>query len=221
MQSTSRARIRNHRTINLDPWTRVEGTLRVGGKPKANVPIWINRFDHREDFPDVLTIWETTSGPEGQFVFERVWAGKGWIGPRLMISPGNGAAEATSVRTIWGVYPLGKTVRIDLAGDGRRVVGKLGPPPGYDKPVPWNFTMIQVAPIGTGGRVPNVHFHATVGPDGAFQIDDVPAGEFLFDATVMHNTWRHGNVSHHFFVPALASGQSAMPLDLGVLTLSP
>jgi hypothetical protein len=209
----------NRRTIQLDPWTRVEGTLRVGGQPKANVPIWINRFDHRQDFPDVLTIWETTSGPEGRFVFERVWAGKGWIGPRLMFSPDKGAAEATSVRTIWGLYPLGKMVRIDLNGNGRRVVGKLRPPPGYNKAVPWNFAMIQVAPVGATGSVPNVHFHATVGPDGSFHIDDVPAGEFLIAGGVMLNSFPGGNFEQHFFVPANASGQSAEPLDLGVLTL--
>ncbi len=209
----------NRRTIHLDPWTRVEGRLRVGGKPKADVPIWINRLDHREDFPDVLTIWETTSGPEGRFVFERVWAGKGWIGPRLMLSPDKGAAEAISVRWIWGSYPFGKTVRIDLNGNGRRVVGKLRPPPGLDKPVPWNFTMIQVAPIGAKGAVPNVHFEATVGPDGAFHIDDVPAGEYLIAGGIMLNSFPGGNFERHFFVPAIASGQSAEPLDLGVLTL--
>jgi hypothetical protein len=209
----------NRRTIHLDPWTRVEGTLRVGGKPKANVPIWINRFDTRKDFPNVLTIWETTSGPDGRFVFERVWAGKGLIGPRLMLSPEKGAAEATSVRSISGTYPLGKTVRIDLNGNGRRVVGKLRPPPGDHKAVPWNFAMIQVAPVGATGSVPNVHFHATVGPDGSFHIDDVPAGEFLLAGGIMLNTFRGGNFEHHFSVPAIANGQPVVPLDLGVLTL--
>jgi hypothetical protein len=169
--------------------------------------------------PFIAINWDTITGPDGRFVFERVAAGKGQVGPRLLISPYTGAAEATSVRTVRATFPLGQTVQIDLAGNGRRVVGKLRPPPRDNKPVPWNFTMIQVAPVGAKGAVRNVHFEATAGPDGSFHIDDVPAGEFLFDATVMKVS-SSGHVDRHFVVPAIASGQSAEPLDLGELTLS-
>jgi hypothetical protein len=212
----------SNRRTTLDPWTRVEGILRVAGKPKANVPMWIYRNDARsgDDVPYISTSWDEKTSPDGRFVFERVAAGKGQIGPRLNFTADKRPAEATSARLIRAKFPLGKTVQIDLAGNGRRVVGKLRPPPGYDKPVPWYSAMIQVAPTGAEGRAPNVYFLATVGPDGAFQIDDVPAGEFLFDATIILSTFPGGHLSHRFFVPALASGPSAEPFDLGELALS-
>ena len=60
----------NHRTT-LDPWTRVEGTFRVAGKPKANVPMWIYRNDARsgDDVPYISTTWDEKTDPDGHVRF--------------------------------------------------------------------------------------------------------------------------------------------------------
>jgi hypothetical protein len=212
----------SRRTIQLDPWTRVEGTLRVGGRPKANVPIWIrmNRADTKseDEAPYIATNLDTKTNPEGHFVFERVPAGKGQIGPRLRISPSTGAAEATSVRSIRAKFPLGKTVHIDLAGNGRRVVGKLVPAPGYGNAVSWNFAKIDVLPNSSQESAAHPYFQATVGRDGSFYIDDVPVGGCWLVAGFMKEP-SPGRLELRFFVPALASGQPSIPFDLGVLTL--
>lgn len=207
------------RTIHLDPWTRVEGTLRVGGQPKPNVPIqiWLNRSDWRpDDGPYIGSNLLATTSPDGRFVFERVAAGRGHVGPAVTMGP-EGAAQATSSRKVWTKFPLGQTVRIDVGGNGRRVVGTLRLPPGSDKPVPLNLVVIRVAPTGAADRAPNLLFSATAGRDGTFHIDDVPAGEFELTARFWFRK-PNAHLSQHFVVPAIASGQSAAPLDLGVLT---
>ena len=211
-----------HRTIHLDAWTRVEGTLRVGGQPTANVPIQIrlSRTDARLEDQFWFYIGRgllATTGPDGRFVFERVATGKGRIGPAIAIGP-EGAVQAISSRQTWVKFPLGQTVHVDLGGNGRRVVGKVSAPPDPEKPVRLNFTTILVVPKGQADRTPNFDFYATVGRDGTFHIDDVPEGEFDLTAWLSLRK-SNGRLSHHFVVPAIASGQSAAPLDLGVLTL--
>src|SRR5580704_12488066 len=77
------------RTINLDPWTRVEGTYRAGGKPRAKTPITIEQLElrpFRNSGPQIGWRYSTITDAEGRFVFERVPAGRGWIGRDLQVA---------------------------------------------------------------------------------------------------------------------------------------
>jgi hypothetical protein len=195
-----------HRTIHLDAWTRVEGTLRVGGQSQANVliQIWLKRSDvprpdddARSQFFYIGRNLRATTGPDGHFVFERVATGTGQVGPALAIGP-EGAAEAISSRPVWTKFPLGQTVHIELGGNGRRVVGKFRLPPGTDKPVPLNLVSIHVAPKGATARAPNLDFYATAGRDGTFHIDDMPAGEFELTAQIVLLVKSHAHLNRHF-----------------------
>jgi hypothetical protein len=60
-----------HRTINLDPWSRVEGIYRAGGKPLANIPIAIHgvAYLRGDSGPQISSSCDTISGPDGRFVF--------------------------------------------------------------------------------------------------------------------------------------------------------
>jgi alkaline phosphatase len=211
------------RIIHLEPWARVGGTFRIGKMPEANVPITINvegLHSYGNDVPSIFTHHETTTGPDGRFVFERVIAGRGRIGRRLILTGRDGSAEETSSCMIAADFPGGNTVHIDLGGSGRAVVGKLQPPDGVRETIRWNHALVVVATEGAEVRPEGVYITATVGRDGRFHIDDAPAGDYFVSARVD----REGAVplllnGHRLIVPPTKEGESAQRVDVGTLTL--
>ena len=169
------------RIIHLQPWSRVEGTFRVGKSPAANVPIRLevaDVFSYGPDVPSIFNHHPATTGPDGRFVLDRVIPGRGFIGRNILLTVDDGAAEVASACTIPADFPAGKTVHIDLGGTGRPVVGKLQPPEGFTGKVRWNFAGIQVEPVRAEPRRAAPASHVTVDRDGSFRIDDVPAGDY-------------------------------------------
>ncbi len=156
----------NRRVIHLDPWTRVEGVYRIGGKPQANIEISINRGDtmvYGVHVAHISTEDEATTGPDGRFVFERVMAGNGWIGRRIVFMVNSGAGEVTWSHSVPLKFPLGKTIHVDLGGNGRTVSGKLQAPAGFKKEVKWSFALVDVVPRAAGAAPPK----AATGPVSA------------------------------------------------------
>src|SRR5262249_46634944 len=105
------------RIIRLEPWSRVEGTFRVGKAPAGNVPVETNvpRVDSR----GLYSTHRSPTGPDGRFVFERVIPGTGRIGREMTFMVNEGATEVTSSHKIGMDFPSGKSVHIDLGGTGR------------------------------------------------------------------------------------------------------
>jgi beta-lactamase regulating signal transducer with metallopeptidase domain/uncharacterized GH25 family protein len=219
----------NRRIINLDPWTRVEGIYRVGGKPRANIPITIlrgdtmlagdgNRMGRPDPVPHIVTFDDVTTDPNGHFVFERVMAGHGTVGRRLMLTSNDGAMEVSSQCRVETKFPLGKTLHLDFPAPGHAVVGTLHRPISNTKKVRWSFAMVEIEPQKTADGTRHQHFSASVAPDGTFRVDDVPAGDCslnvrfqLGDGGFLFN--------HHFRVPNANATPSTPPLNLGLLTL--
>src|SRR5262249_17539587 len=108
------------RIVRLEPWSRVEGAFRVGKTPPPNRPIEINvpRLNSRS----IFSTRQSTTGPDGRFIFERVIPGTGRIGRNITFMVNEGATEVTSSCKIAASFPSGKTVHIDLGGTGRPVV---------------------------------------------------------------------------------------------------
>jgi beta-lactamase regulating signal transducer with metallopeptidase domain len=219
----------NRRIINLDPWTRVEGIYRVGGKPQANIPITIlrgdtmlagdgNRMGRPDPVPHIVTFDDVTTDPNGHFVFERVMAGHGTVGRRLMLTSNDGARDVSSQCRVETKFPLGKTLHLDFPALGRAVVGTLHRPIGDKKKVRWSFAQVEIEPEKTADGTRHQHFTASVAPDGTFRVDDVPAGDCSLNVR-----FQLGDggflINHHFRVPNANATPSAPPLDLGVLTL--
>lgn len=206
--------------IRLEPWARVEGSFRVGPEHMANVPITINMtgpHSYGEGVPSIFTHYDTTTGPDGRFVFERVFADKGWIGRRIMLSSKDGAAEAISAITVPVEFVGGKTSRVLIGGTGRAVVGKLQPPAGFEGRVPWNFALLDVRAIEKLETSPS--FSVSVDRDGSFRIDDVPEGKYILHLQDFQRKLPGSLTPLPITVPALDAKAPEKPLDLGVLTL--
>ena len=111
--------------VTLMPWGRIEGVLKIGKKPAPNQKIgaWLanHSFSGRVDY-------DTRTDEHGRFVLERITPGaitvyryvdtpdhRGWI-------PSNPVFVEVSP---------GQTVRVEVGGSGRPVIGKLKVPQGF------------------------------------------------------------------------------------------
>jgi beta-lactamase regulating signal transducer with metallopeptidase domain len=208
--------------IHLEPWARVEGTFRIGKALAPSVPITLDvaRLHGNERVtPRFYIQYESATGPDGRFVFERVIPGKGRIGRRLSLTVDTGATEVTSVYTIPAEFLSGTTNQVDLGGTGRAVVGKLRPPDGFKEKVRWNFALVTVRSAAAEPNANSPQFTATVDLDGKFRIDDVRAGDYSLAVDLFQGVAAGGLQGHRFTVPRAEDDRSSKPVDLGTLTL--
>jgi hypothetical protein len=210
------------RIIHLEPWSRVEGTYKIGKSPAANVSIEIdvsrmNSFG--QDEPRIFTQHRSTTGPDGKFIFERVIPGTGRIGRRITFLVNEGATEVASAYMIAAEFPAGKTVHIDLGGMGRSVVGRLQPSEKFLGEVRWNFADISVESAAADSRSAKPYFTATVDRDGRFRIDDVPPGDYSLRVDFMRDNAAGQLRNHRFKVPSIEGPSASQPVELGVLRL--
>jgi hypothetical protein len=202
--------------INLDPWTRVEGSFLSGGRPISGVTILIlGDQTHDVDFWGV-----TQTGADGRFVFDRALRGKGWVeafGMQGMF--GKTRVSLNSRCGIQAKFAPDKTVRIDFGQSGRPVVGKLQLPPQATDSPPWPSAHVYVRGRGTNFDTPSIVFDAKVDQEGAFRIDDVPTGSYMVDVAFDKRTETRLHLSQQFSVSIRDGKTEARPLDLGSLTL--
>lgn len=209
-------------TLILEAWARVEGTFRVGKDAVSNVPLLINSeilSSYGDGVPHVQAQQKATTGKDGRFVFERVLPGRSRIGRDLRLTVNDGALEATSSCLIAADFRAGDTTHIDLGGSGRAVVGRLRPPEGFQGTVNWNFALINVQAAGDDQlRENGPSCTATVGRDGSFRIDDLPAGDYTLGVRFSREAAGH-LFDYRFTVPP-AKEKPNQPIDLGALILN-
>lgn len=146
------------KTIRLEPWARVEGTLRTGGVLSLNVPVTIGRewqLPYPLDDRNVMANYSTKTGKDGRFVFERVIPGSGYVSRPTDSTPDDDAGNSISSGMVFVRFRSGKTTSVDLGGTGRPVVGKLEPPEARRGEIKWNLA--QVIAIPSPPEVPRIN----------------------------------------------------------------
>jgi hypothetical protein len=230
--------------LTVRPWGRVEGTLRIGRRPGAGLPLALS-YDRIGDTPATIPWWsgKATTDDAGRFAFERVMPGEVAIAREVLIKqmPSSqtwGRSQSTRVK----VSP-GTTARVDIGGAGRPVIGKLTAPAGLAGPIDWTFSInnlsrkvspIQAALLRSGlektTHLASGGYTVKLGADGSFRIEDVEAGAYNFLITVHEpprDPFRAGlgqkvlaTARLEVVVPPMPSGRSDEPLDLGAIPVT-
>jgi hypothetical protein len=212
----------NRRRITLDPWTRVEGTYCVGGKPLGGVQMSLFAGEMGplgDDGPNITLRSRTTTGPDGRVVFERVAAGHGQIHREVKWMPRIGYTEAASACAVYLDFPIGKVVKVDIGRHGRAVIGRLKPPRGFGKPVLWQFAHVAITPDSDNREAKNRRYTASIDQDGRFCVDDVPPGRYELDSGLMNEFAPGRLVGVSLTVPGEKIRPLNQPLDVGELEL--
>jgi thiol-disulfide isomerase/thioredoxin len=138
--------------VRLQPWARVEGTLRIGAEPGTNETVrladaFAPEAYYPRAFPPYAISVETTTDAAGRFVFPRVPPVdvKVFHAPKL----GRGEARLVPITQITNLtLKAGETRETTLGGQGRPIVGRVVLK-NFDKPIDWQdqvFWMESLAP---------------------------------------------------------------------------
>jgi peroxiredoxin len=230
--------------LTLQPWARVEGTLREGSKPLAGEWIYLSRTHHgsrieRETFRTQHDARAKTDA-DGHYVFPRVAPGDLWISWRNYWN-----------QTRYSDIQSGQTNIVDIGGRGRPITGRvlladsnaqvaqvrfhgnLWPSTPHQMRLPPNWSELSAkeqdsltaawekspdAKLYNQEKVPTDFRPAA---DGTFIVSDIPAGDYSIIVTYKFNDpptspiIGRGDIS--FTVPKMPGGRSDEPLDVGVI----
>jgi thiol-disulfide isomerase/thioredoxin len=133
--------------VRLQPWARVEGTLKIGAEPGAHEAVRLaDAFTpeayYPRSYPPYAISVETTTDAAGRFVFPRVPPVdvKVFHAPKL----GRGEARLVPITQITNLtLKAGETRAMTLGGQGRPVVGRVVLK-NYNKPIDWQDQVFWV-----------------------------------------------------------------------------
>jgi thiol-disulfide isomerase/thioredoxin len=146
------------KTVTLQLWGRVEGTVRVGTQPGKSLPIWCRTSFNEEwagygNEPYVFMDYRTTADESGQFSFDRV--PPSFIRASRAITFGDGRTTG-SHQTGSIVLNPGETVTVALGGVGRPIIGQLVPSQEFETLPDWTFARIECTPMPERDERPNI-----------------------------------------------------------------
>ena len=183
--------------VVLEPWGRIEGTIRSGGSPAANHHVMASQAPLGPVVPQVPYSRTATSDSEGRLVFERVPPGKLELARLTNVHGDQPGPIGLSHHTTVDVKP-GETAHAVIGGGGRAVVGRIeiigheflahwpsemqslvGEPPGVAPPTMQpggDFSVFARSMAKYERQVPKYFF--PVRSDGSFSIEDVSLGAY-------------------------------------------
>jgi RNA polymerase sigma factor (sigma-70 family) len=233
--------------VTLVPWGRIEGVLMIGKNFATNqkVSAWLNKhsFDGRVDY-------DTKTDARGRFVFERVTPGAITVYRYVDTPDHRGWIPSNPVFV--DVNP-GQTVRVEVGGSGRSVIGKLAIPQGFrlsdlvcgfsklstirhkprqpddypdysrEQQDAWYESFFKTAE-GKKFHQDERAYAVDLGDEGAFRIEDVPAGQYVLTLPFRGRTSSDESellalAQRDVTVPTMSGGRNDEPLDLGTTRL--
>jgi len=223
--------------IMLQPWGRIEGTLRIGGSAGSNCAVSLAPSE--VPLPDTPHV---SLNPQG-FVVRTDDQGRFAI---PFVPPSKFAAcpviKNTYSRGILVTVEPGSAQRVDLVvGGGHAITGRFV----WSEPgtmIRWNSPNHRFSLTGNPSRPAQpgtvesaqsdegglVSLAFGVGADGSFRVDAIPEGTYRLEAWIGQDTAddperisipfrRLGAVARDLVVKGAEGGTDARPLDLGVL----
>jgi RNA polymerase sigma factor (sigma-70 family) len=230
--------------LRLQPWSCVEGTLRIGSQPGANKTVWIHKVQQFGGPLYFQAHLNAITDGDGRFSFEGVPPGEWETWPhnvKLQVVPG-------------------QTNRLSLGGMGRKVIGRItggDPNEPYDKrgyrislatksfaePPPlriqfdslddylgaksaWSMRSMSFQHSEAGRRAqPSRSYSPQIQPDGTFAIDEVLPGDYSL--SIAGDPLRHDpltmdaleNIFREVVVSGLTNADAAT-LDIGGLEVN-
>jgi hypothetical protein len=211
--------------LKLQPWGRIEGSLKAGTKPVANEQVQFQPDKPRLNNGRIYFGYTSNTNPDGHFALERVVPASGKISQMVTRTDGtyytSGILRSESIR----VKP-GETTQVDIGGKGRPVIGRIAATNADGTPFNWVGNELGSVVFQSVLGITFGQFHQfAVAADGTFRVDDLPAGPYqltvqLTGPTIggrVPNGQTRGTVKHAFAIPKIEGGRSDEPLDLGVI----
>ncbi|HTS18905.1 MAG TPA: sigma-70 family RNA polymerase sigma factor [Verrucomicrobiae bacterium] len=207
--------------IVVQPWGRIEGTLRIGSRLAANETIIAST-----GLKNVSPSTEVKAGTDanGNFVMAEV--------PPLLLRLRREREQRIGASRTWFSHRMdlgtvdvrpGQTRQVVLGGTGRSVVGHLLAPPGYTKSIDWRRYRVSMTPSVTDDG----WFDATVADDGHFRFEDMVSGNYHLEVTTLA-VWEDprttagsliSKATREVTVSPAADGSTDEPVDLGDIEL--
>ena len=236
--------------LTLQPWARVEGTLREGSTPLAEQTIHLSRthFGSKIEKESFRAVHDTTTKTDaaGHYVFPRVAPGDAWISWRT------DRGGKYDVQTRYFDIQPGQSLIADIGGRGRPITGRavladtdaqvkfygsVWPRTPHQMRRPPNWSELsadkQAALTAAWEKSPDAKLYNQekcsidfrLAPDGTFTVPDLPAGNY--GITVIH--WSGAPVSSRIIsrgnvpltVPEMPGGRSDEPLNVGEIKVYP
>ncbi|MHC5538375.1 carboxypeptidase regulatory-like domain-containing protein, partial [Singulisphaera rosea] len=218
--------------MTVEPWGRVEGTLRIGSKPGAAQDIHL-LYERQGDSTQAIPFFSgrATTDASGRFVFERALPGKGSVARSIPLGRmRTGYSHSTPVQ-----IRANQTTRVAIGGVGRPLIGRVVMPADRNAPVDWSFGLgsIMTKPSLSQrlGLLATRSYTAKIEPDGTFRTEDVEPGSYTLILSLEappsnpnglgFNNNNLGAARREFDIPTRPGGRSDDPFDLGTIELVP
>jgi hypothetical protein len=139
-----------NKTITLEPWGRIEGTVKVGTQSAKNVEVdclvtFADGYSNSRNEPRIHMTYEATTDESGKFSFDRVASSFVNVTRRINFCEANGDVYVWqgSHSTDRIALNPGETATVMVGGVGCPVVGKLVQAKEFEPPIHWAFAMIE------------------------------------------------------------------------------
>lgn len=200
----------NRSKIALQPWGRIEGVLRLGTQPGTNELVLLFAAPALHGIPFDSQAYHDKTDRDGKFVFTDVPPGT-WLISHGSEPPWDG--DPVTVEA-------GKTNHVTIGGTGRPVIGRL-----LISAATNAYYDYYTAGLYSPGREIYARQQLKDGTgkwvmDGAFRVEDVPAGTWWFLAEFVRSGKIIATLGRTVVVPEMPGGRSDEALDLGTMETS-
>ena len=213
--------------IALEPWSRVEGTLRIGRGPGAKQTVGMRGLDPATGKPQYPFSMNAKTDDAGRFVFEHVPEGTMEVFRVTDFHEGMSGVIGWSHVTKIQVAAAG-TNEVTFGGFGRQVIGRIRTSL-TNTVVDWKRDLQRLVAVRTEDP-----YYLAVRQDGSFLADDVPPGKYrlelrlteppadaLSDERFMPRGRELSSLNRDVTIPeATTEQQSDEPVNLGEIVLN-